>query len=131
MKRIKVTAGIIVDNDRVLITRRAAKESFAGGWEFPGGKIEAGEGPKECLARELKEELAIETEVGDFITLVEHDYKDISISLAAYYCNILKGQIKVSVHDSYKWVKISDLLTYDLLPADIPIAKKLIKTRGM
>ena len=112
-------------------SRRVAKESFAGGWEFPGGKIEAGEGPKECLARELKEELALEVDVGDFITLVEHDYKDISISLAAYYCNILKGQIKVSVHDSYKWVKISDLLTYDLLPADIPIAKKLIKTRGM
>jgi len=57
MERIRVTAGIIINNDKVLITRRAPNENFAGGWEFPGGKIEADETPEECLARELKEEL--------------------------------------------------------------------------
>jgi len=57
VKRIKVTAGIIIDNDKVLITRRAPKENFAGGWEFPGGKIEINETPEECLIRELKKSL--------------------------------------------------------------------------
>lgn len=127
MKRIKVTAGIIIDNDKVLITRRAPKESFAGGWEFPGGKLEAGEDPRECLARELIEELDIDVAVGDLCSRVDHDYDNISISLIAYYCTIVKGDIKISVHDRFKWIKIGDLLDYDLLPADIPIAKKVIK----
>jgi len=67
MERIRVTAGIIINNDKVLITRRAPNENFAGGWEFPGGKIEADETPEECLARELKEELNITVSVEDFV----------------------------------------------------------------
>lgn len=127
MKTIKVTAGVIKDNDRVLITRRAPKENFAGGWEFPGGKIEAGETPQDCLARELKEELNLNVSVGKLCTEVNHNYGDISINLIAYYCTIIDGQIQVSVHDKFKWVKINDLLEYDLLPADISIAEKVIE----
>mgnify|MGYP001954285342 CR=1 FL=1 len=127
MKRIRVTAGVIKDNDKVLLTRRAPKENFAGGWEFPGGKIEINERPQACLARELKEELNIDVSVGKLCTEVVHDYGNININLIAYYCTILDGEIQISVHDKYKWVNINDLLKYDLLPADIPIAKKVME----
>ncbi|MGI6686439.1 MAG: 8-oxo-dGTP diphosphatase MutT [Bacillota bacterium] len=127
MKTIKVTAGVIIDEDKVLITRRAPKENFAGGWEFPGGKIEINETPQECLVRELKEELNIIVTVDKFCTEVAYDYGNMNINLIAYYCTIVDGEIQISVHDKYKWVKINDLLKYDLLPADVPIAKKVIE----
>lgn len=127
MKIIKVVAGVILDNDKVLITRRAPKENFAGGWEFPGGKIEVNETPQECLVRELKEELSIEVSIGKFCTEVTHDYGDMQVNLIAYYCTIIGGKIQVSVHDKYKWVEIKDLLKYALLPADVPIAKKVME----
>lgn len=130
MSTINVTAGVIMDKDKVLITRRAPKEKHAGGWEFPGGKIEAGETPEECLARELKEELNIEVLVGEFCTEVTHAYGNKHINLKAYYCTIVGGEIKVSVHDKYKWVRLMDLLGYDLLPADVPIARKVMEDHG-
>jgi 8-oxo-dGTP diphosphatase len=124
---IKVTAGVIIDRDKVLITRRAPKENFAGGWEFPGGKIEENETPEESLVRELKEELDITVYVGEFCAEVTHKYDNININLLAYYCTIVKGDISITVHDKYKWIRIKDLLKYDLLPADVPIAKKVIE----
>ena len=127
MNTIKVTAGVIIAKDKVLITRRAPKENLAGGWEFPGGKIEENETPEESLARELKEELNITVSVGDFCTEVIHDYDDMCIDLLAYYCTILSGNISITVHDKFKWVKIKDLLKYGLLPADVPIAQKVIE----
>lgn len=127
MKIIKVTAGVIAENDKILITRRAPKENFAGGWEFPGGKIEVNETPQDCLVRELKEELNVDVSIGKFCTEVTHDYGNMNINLIAYYCAIVNGEIQVSVHDKYKWVKIKDLLKYDLLPADVPIAKKVME----
>lgn len=127
MKRIKVAAGVIKDKDKVLITRRAPKENFAGGWEFPGGKIEGNETPQDCLTRELKEELNINVSIDKFCTETTHDYGNIHVHLIAFYCTIVGGEIRVSVHDKYKWIKINDLLKYDLLSADIPIAKKVME----
>lgn len=127
MNRIKVTAGIIVDNYKVLITKRVPQKDFAGGWEFPGGKIEVDETFEECLARELKEELNIDVFVDSFCAEVDYDYTNKAIKLIAYYCRIIGGSIRLSVHDNYKWVKISDLLHYDLLPPDIIIANKVME----
>jgi len=127
VKIIKVTAGVIADNNKVLITRRAPKENFAGGWEFPGGKIEVNETPQDCLVRELKEELNIEVSIGKLCTEVTQDYGNMNINLIAYYCTIVNGKIQMTVHDKYKWVKINDLLKYELLPADVPIAKKVME----
>ena len=125
MKITQVSAGIIIDKNRVLLTRRAPKEAFAGGWEFPGGKLEAGETPQKCLTRELKEELAIDIAVGNFCMEVLHHYDTISVCLLSYYCTITKGHVSISVHDKYVWAPIDALLSYDLLPADVPIAKKI------
>lgn len=126
MEITKVAAGVITKEAQVLITRRAEKEDFAGGWEFPGGKIEPTETEAECLVRELKEELDINVNVGDYCATVHHDYGSICVCLVAYYCTIENGTISMSVHDQYRWVNIEDLLSYDLLPADIPIAKQVM-----
>ncbi len=120
-----VTAAIIYKNGKVLIARRAPGESFAGGWEFPGGKIEQGETPEQCLKRELQEEFGVRALIKDFIAESIYEYSTGSIRLLAYVAEVVAGDMKLSVHDDYAWVDINDLLTYDLLPADIPIALKL------
>jgi 8-oxo-dGTP diphosphatase len=127
VKTIHVTAGVIIHEDKVLITRRAPNENFAGSWEFPGGKIEPNETPEDCLVREIKEELNIDVSIEKFCTEVTHDYGHMIVHLMTYYCTIIKGDIQISVHDQYKWVKINDLVKYDLLPADIPIVKKIME----
>ena len=129
-RTICVAIAVIVRDGRILICQRPANTTLGGLWEFPGGKIEAGETPEECLARELKEELNIEVLVGEFCTEVTHAYGNKHINLKAYYCTIVGGEIKVSVHDKYKWVRLMDLLGYDLLPADVPIARKVMEDHG-
>jgi len=127
MKNIKVAAGIIRSNGKVLITRRAPKEKMAGGWEFPGGKIEKNESEEECLVRELKEELDITVCVDKFCIKTIYDYGDIYLDLRAHYCSIIGGTIKLSVHDQYEWVGIKELLKYNLLPADVSIAERVME----
>ncbi|OPX86151.1 MAG: CTP pyrophosphohydrolase [Pelotomaculum sp. PtaB.Bin104] len=122
-----VTAAIIFKDERVLIARRAPGEKHAGGWEFPGGKIEALETPQECLQRELLEELGIETKVNNFIAESIFEYPKGVIRLLAYQVDLVSEDICLSVHDAYRWVGVRDLLSYDLLPADIPIAHKLME----
>lgn len=122
-----VTAAIIFKDGKVLIARRAPGEKHAGGWEFPGGKIEAMETPQECLQRELLEELGIETKVKNFIAESIYEYPKGAIRLLAYKVDPVKGDICLSVHDAYRWVDIRDLLSYELLPADIPIVHKLLE----
>lgn len=120
-----VTAALIQLDGRVLITRRASFEKHAGKWEFPGGKVESGETPEQCLKRELFEELGIETFVGEFFAESQFEYATGSIRLLAFWVSIGQGEIVLTVHDQFQWVNVDDLLTYDLLPADIPIAAKM------
>ena len=128
MQTITVTAGVIIDGHKVLIARRSSTENFAGGWEFPGGKLEQGKTEQECLARELREELGIDVEVGDLCERVFHDYGTFRINLLAYYCTIVGGSLAMTVHDKYQWVEVGRLLEYDLLPADVPIARRLMES---
>ncbi|HQD18692.1 MAG: (deoxy)nucleoside triphosphate pyrophosphohydrolase [Bacillota bacterium] len=123
MSVTRVVAAIIMHGDRVLITRRAPKQSLAGGWEFPGGKVKPSETDRACLVREIKEELSIDICVGELCTEVVHDYGPFAINLVAYYCTVSGGEIALTVHDMYQWVKVEDLLDYNLLPADVQIAK--------
>jgi 8-oxo-dGTP diphosphatase len=123
-----VTAAIILENDQVLLTRRAPGEKHAGGWEFPGGKVEAGESPESCLHRELLEELEIETSIGEKLTESIHTYDTGAIRLLAYRATILSGALSLHVHDEYRWVSVAALTQFQLLPADVPIADFLQKT---
>ncbi len=84
-----VTCAIIEKEGKILIARRAIDQKLAGKWEFPGGKIEDGESPEECLKRELEEEFVIQTDVGEFITSNKHHYDHISIELLAFHATHL------------------------------------------
>lgn len=124
-----VTCAIIENNGKILIARRAKDQKLAGKWEFPGGKVENGESPEECLKRELKEEFGIQGEVGEFITSSEYHYDHISIELLAFHTTYLSGSFTLVDHDKIAWVKPEDLVDYDLAEADVPIAENLINNQ--
>ena len=120
-----VTAAIIWKNNQVLLTRRAPKQKLAGFWEFPGGKVEEGESLKQCLERELAEELGVESTVGEEIVTSEYHYDHGAINLIAMNTDLLNEDLTLSVHDKAIWVSVDDLMNYQLAPADIPIATYL------
>ena len=126
----EVSAAIIVENDKVLLTRRAPNEKLAGYWEFPGGKREAGENIEECLVRELKEELDIKVEASGVFGESEYQYDGGSILLIGVRARILNGTPTLSVHDAFEWVPLSLVHQYKLAPADIPLANKLVEEYG-
>ncbi|CAA7602358.1 NUDIX hydrolase domain protein [Acididesulfobacillus acetoxydans] len=121
----EVTAAIIVRDGRVLITQRAPGENLAGKWEFPGGKIEAGETPEECLKREIKEELNVDIEVLSFFGQSSYEYDSGTIRLKAFYCRWIAGDFSLRVHSRLEWVTGRELERYDFAAADIPFAQKL------
>ena len=124
-KTYQVTAAIILKGSEILIARRAPNKHLAGFWEFPGGKIEEGETPQECLKRELQEELGIVVNVGAFFMQNEHHYGDKIIVLKAYECEHISGNIVLSDHDQVKWVEKSEFANFKFAPADIPFLKAL------
>ncbi len=126
MKTIPVTAAVIKNNGKILIAKR--KSSLCGnpGWEFPGGKVEYGETCETCLAREIYEEFGVEIEVGDFIIESEYKTNNKIIRLMAFDAKILSGIVTPSEHEEIAFVTPEELLNYNLLPADVPIAREIV-----
>lgn len=125
MKTIIVTAGVIIEQGKVLVTQRKEDSHQGLLWEFPGGKVKEGEEPREALRRELKEELDIEVEVGMIFEAVYHPYPKYPILLLAYHCRIEKGVLKpLGCHD-LRWVNLKELRELVMPPADDPIRKHL------
>lgn len=127
MAIIKVVCGLIFDYDKVLICRRKPEKSLGGYWEFPGGKVEDGEDYFDALEREIKEELDFKIIVDSRYFSVIHEYENTTIELISFLCRGTKRELKSTDHDKIEWVKYDDLLDWNLAPADIPIAKKLIE----
>lgn len=119
----QVAAGIIEKDSKILIAMRKKNDTLGGKWEFPGGKIEPGETPEECLKRELKEEFDIETEVGRFFLSTKFRYYLIPIELLVYKVRYLSGNFKVNEHDEIKWVTPGELDNYEFVGPDRPIVK--------
>ncbi|GAB3741849.1 (deoxy)nucleoside triphosphate pyrophosphohydrolase [Spirosoma lituiforme] len=124
---IDVVAGIVWKDGQVLLARRGRQKHLAGKWEFPGGKVEMGESAENALERELSEELGIRTRTGNYFDTNIHHYSTVSIKLLAYNSIYISGEITLTDHDQVEWVKINDLLDYDLAEADIPFVHKLMK----
>lgn len=122
-----VTAAILQQDNRVLIARRPPNDPLAGRWEFPGGKVEPGESMEDCLRRELQEEFGIEVTVGEFFSGTTYRYDHGQFDLRAYFVSWRPQSLEPTAHDEIRWVAPRDLLDHDLLPADIPIAKALLK----
>ena len=124
-KMIKVVCGIIYKDGKIFIARRKPHKSMGGLWEFPGGKIEEGEEYADSLKRELQEELEMQVEVNDFLMENIHNYDTFSIKLIAFNCEYISAKMKLVDHDQFKWVSPDELLSFELAPADIPIAEMI------
>lgn len=124
MKTVRVVAAIIRDGGRIFAAQRGYGK-FKDGWEFPGGKIEAGETPEEALRREIKEELNTEVEVGSLFDTVEYDYPDFHLSMKVYWCMVIEGRLDLLEAEDARWLTAETLDGVDWLPADRAIIKKL------
>lgn len=124
MKTIEVVAAIIRDGDKILATQRGYGE-FKDGWEFPGGKIEEGETPKQALVREIKEELDTLIEVGELLDTVEYDYPNFHLTMHCFLCTVKSGNFVLNEHKAAKWLTKDTLDTVAWLPADISLVDKI------
>jgi len=117
---IEVAAAAICADGQLLALRRSPNQPMGGYWELPGGKLENGESPAECLRRELSEELSIQIEDGEFLGCHCHSDTDKSISLCVFLVMRWQGQIALSVHDRMRWLAPDEFMQIEWAPADIP-----------
>ena len=127
---IKVCAAVIYHQGKILITLRPQDKRLGGYWEFPGGKIEAGESPETALQRELQEELDIEINVEALLETVHHHYSWGEVLIYAYWCQWKSGTIKHLEVADHRWIIPANLLDYDILDADQPIIKKILHMKN-
>jgi len=121
---LQVTCAIIEHANKVLICQRSASMKLPLKWEFPGGKIEAGESKEDCLFREIKEELNIDIAIAGALTMVEHHYPGFSIRLYPFVCRLTTGELKPAEHAQAIWVDVMELPKYDWAEADLPIVSE-------
>ena len=128
MTTIVVTAAVIERDDRFLVTRRPRGVHLEGYWEFPGGKCERGEDHATCLARELREELAVDVSVGDEVLATTHAYPDRAVELHFIRCAIA-GDPAPQVEQDLRWVARADLAALEFPPADAELIRLLMQKR--
>jgi len=124
MKHIEVVAAIIRKGDKIFATQRGYGE-WKDWWEFPGGKVETGEMPKDALKREIHEELSTEISVDDFLCTVEYDYPKFHLSMHCYVCSLLTEALHLNEHEAARWLKNSELDSVKWLPADAKLISHL------
>ena len=117
MKRIEVVAAIIRKNDKIFATQRGYGD-WKDWWEFPGGKMEPGEAPREALVREIREELNAEIAVGDLIETIEWDYPAFHLTMHCYWCTLVSEEMTLLEHESARWLTADTLHSVRWLPAD-------------
>lgn len=131
LKTVEVVAGLIFNQDRLLVCQRPRLGSFPLKWEFPGGKLEQGEGYEAALRRELKEELGIEAGRLNEIFRHEHLYPDIArVNLRFFRVEDYSGEVKNRVFQQIKWVPVKELVRLDFLDGDLPMIRKLVSSYG-
>ena len=129
MKTIRVVAAIIKavnDNgEPIVFATQRGYGDLKGGWEFPGGKSEEGETPREALKREIMEELETEITVGELIDTIEYDYPTFHLSMDCFWAEIVSGDLVLIEHKAAKWLTKDELDSVDWLPADITLIDKI------
>ena len=120
-----VTAAVIFDGERVLITRRPDNKSHAGLWEFPGGKVDPGESPEQALCREIREELDSEVQVEGIFEVAYYRYGWGPVLVLAYHCRLLTSDLRNIGVAEHRWVHPRELSNFSILAADQPIINRL------
>jgi mutator protein MutT len=118
MKRIDVAIAVVSRQDQVLICKRTQAGHLGGFWEFPGGKVEAGDSIEQCVARDLQEELAIEADVLAAFRVIEHDYPDRLVRLHPFLCAHRRGEPQPIGCEQARWVGFSELGSFTFPPAN-------------
>ncbi len=124
-KQIKVVGAVIVGDGAVLCAQRGLGGSLQGMWEFPGGKVEPGETPREALEREIIEELQCRVAVGDEVTTTVHEYDFGVVTLTTFYCELVDGTPRLTEHAEVRWLAPADLDSLTWAPADVPAVDKI------
>ena len=124
MKSIRVAAAVIRDGNRIFATQKGYG-NYKGWWEFPGGKIEAGETPQQALAREIREELDTEIEIGDLIASVEYTYPEFHLSMDCFWATVKSGNLTLKEALTACWLGRGELDSVKWLPADEEVLEKL------
>ena len=124
MKTIEVVAAIIIKGNQVFATQRGYGE-FKGWWEFPGGKVEAGEDPQSALVREIKEELDAGISVGELLDTVEWDYPTFHLTMHCYICSLNSESMHLNEHEASAWLTKETLDSVKWLPADLILLDKI------
>lgn len=130
MKTIEVVAAIIRKGDYVFATQRGYGE-WKDWWEFPGGKMEAGETPQEALIREIKEELDADISIGRLLDTIEWDYPAFHLTMHCYMCSLLNDALHLNEHEAARWLRVNDLSSVNWLPADnqlLPLIERELLT---
>lgn len=131
MKTIRVVAAVIKavneSGEPVIFATQRGYGEFQGGWEFPGGKIEVGESPREALRREIIEELDTEITIGELVDTVEYDYPNFHLSMDCFWCEVLSGNLILKEHEDARWLLKEQLDDVEWLPADITLVEKIKK----
>lgn len=117
MKNVKVVAAVIRNGDKIFATARGYGD-YRGQWEFPGGKVEPGETPRQALAREIKEELDTDIEAGELVGTVEYDYPDFHLSMDCFWCRVIRGGLVLKEAADARWLTKDTLYSVRWLPAD-------------
>lgn len=124
VRTIEVVAAIILKDGKVFATRRGYGE-WKGWWEFPGGKIEAGETPQAALVREIREELDAEISVESLLDTVEWDYPDFHLTMHCYLCTLLSESMHLNEHEAAAWLTADTIRSVNWLPADVILLDKI------
>jgi 8-oxo-dGTP diphosphatase len=129
MKTIRVAAAIIKsvneNGEPVIFATQKGYGEFKGGWEFPGGKIEAGETSGQALVREIREELDTEIRVGELIGTIEYDYPSFHLSMDCFWAEVVSGSLELKEAEAARWLTREELESVDWLPADIELIRTL------
>ena len=127
MKQIEVVAAIIRDDEGRIFTTQRGYGEWKDWWEFPGGKMEAGETPEEALVREIREELSAEISVDEFLCTVEYDYPAFHLIMHCYLCSLATDALHLNEHEAAKWLAKDELDSVKWLPADLVVTEALKK----